>query len=86
MAGDPAAESTRAMLSVVRGRLVPGRVLGHADGTKDGVLYRRNETVRGMRPAKPGAASAYVCHKHACSLPVSTPVMLLSLLEERLGA
>jgi uncharacterized protein YyaL (SSP411 family) len=82
--GDPNSESTHAMLDVVRSRLIPGRVFGMADGCEDNILYRRNETIRGMKPSKDGKTLAYVCQHHTCSLPISTPEQLRALLDERL--
>jgi uncharacterized protein YyaL (SSP411 family) len=80
VAGDLNAQSTRVLLAAVRGRLIPGRVLGYAKG--DGLLYRRNETVKGMQPQKDGTAVAFVCRNHACSLPVTTSEKLLAVLDQ----
>jgi uncharacterized protein YyaL (SSP411 family) len=80
--GPADAEDTRTLLAVVQDRLIPGRVLALADGKDDSVLYRRSEVIRRMKPVG-GSAAAYVCRRQACSVPVTCPEDLNSLLSER---
>ncbi|CAG2052955.1 unnamed protein product [Timema podura] len=74
---------TAALLAVVQGRLVPGRVLALADARdrSESVLYRKCEVIRRMKPVN-GRAAAYVCRHRTCSLPVNTPQELEALLNE----
>nr|CAD7574854.1 unnamed protein product [Timema californicum] len=74
---------TAALLAVVQGRLVPGRVLALADARdrSESVLYRKCEVIRRMKPVN-GRAAAYVCRHRSCSLPVNTPQELEALLNE----
>ena len=80
--GSADAKDTRELLAVVQDRLIPGRVLALADGRDDSVLYRRSEVIRRMKPAG-GIAAAYVCRHQTCSVPITTPQELDSLLKER---
>ena len=79
--GSADAKDTRELLAVVQDRLLPGRVLALADGRDDSVLYRRSEVIRRMKPAG-GIAAAYVCRHQTCSVPITTPQELDSLLKE----
>jgi len=80
--GSADAKDTRELLAVVQDRLIPGRVLALADGRDDSVLYRRSEVIRRMKPAG-GTAAAYVCRHQTCSVPITAPQELDSLLKER---
>ncbi|XP_059472029.1 spermatogenesis-associated protein 20 isoform X2 [Neocloeon triangulifer] len=84
--GDPKSEGAQNLLAEIRSRLIPGRVLGFADGDEDGILYQRNATIKKMKVSKDGSASAYVCRNHTCSLPVTKPEQLRGLLDERLSS
>lgn len=85
MTGDPRSESAQHLLAEIRSRLIPGRVLGYADGNSDSILYKRNESMKKMRVPKDGSSSVYLCRNHTCSLPVTNPEQLKSLLEERIA-
>ncbi|XP_065341315.1 spermatogenesis-associated protein 20 isoform X2 [Cloeon dipterum] len=80
--GDPRSESAQRLLAEIRSRLIPGRVLGYADGDEDGILYQKNLTVKKMKVLKDGKASAYVCKNSTCSLPVTKQEQLQQLLDE----
>ena len=69
------------MLSVVRSRLLAGRVLMLADGDTTSIVYRKSETVSKMKP-EAGHQNAYVCRRHTCTLPVHTAADLASLLDQ----
>ena len=78
--GDPADEDTGALLRVVRERYRPNVVVavaapGDADATEAIPLLRD-------RPQKDGKATAYVCERFACKLPVTAPDELRGLLDE----
>jgi len=70
---------TAALVAVAHSRLVAGRLLALADDRQDSVLYRKSDVMRRLK-SQSGRATAYVCHHHACSLPVTTPEGLASLL------
>jgi uncharacterized protein YyaL (SSP411 family) len=82
LAGSADAEDTMALLSVVQGKLIPGRVLALADGRDDSILYRRCEVIRRMKPLG-GRAAAYVCRHKTCFVPIISPQDLTNLLDER---
>ncbi|XP_021929202.1 spermatogenesis-associated protein 20 isoform X2 [Zootermopsis nevadensis] len=82
VAGAADAEDTRALLGVVQGKLIPGRVLALADGRDDSVLYRRCEEFRRMKPVG-GKASAYVCRHRTCRGPIASQQDLDEILDER---
>jgi len=81
--GDPKSEGARALLAEIRSHLIPGRVLGYADGDEDSILYKRNVAIKKMKMAKDGSASAYICRNHTCTLPVKNPAQLKILIAER---
>ena len=54
-----------------------------ADGENtENILYRRNHVIGKMKQQN-GRATAYVCHHHVCSLPVTEAEELASLLDKR---
>lgn len=79
--GKPSDADTAALLSVVRSRLIAGRVLMLADGDTSSIVYRKSETVSKMKP-EDGRQNAYVCRHHTCTLPVHTAADLASLLDQ----
>nr|XP_031829780.1 spermatogenesis-associated protein 20 [Nomia melanderi] len=82
IAGKRGAKDTEDLLRVVYDRLVPGRILILADPEEsDGLLCRKNEHMNKMKPLD-GQATAYVCRRRACSLPVTSPDRLATLLDE----
>jgi uncharacterized protein YyaL (SSP411 family) len=63
------------LLETVRSRFSPSQVLvRHEDGAEPATPLARD------RPAKDGAATAYVCVRGACQLPVTEPSQLAALL------
>lgn len=79
--GSASDSGTASLLSVVRSRLLPGRVLLLADGDDTSLLYRSSEMMRRMKPVD-GKPCAYVCQGRTCSLPVHTPQDLAALLDK----
>jgi uncharacterized protein len=73
VAGDPAAEGTAELLSVLRSTWDPLRVV--AWGEADGVPLMRDRTEVGGRPA------AYVCRGFVCDTPTTDPEALRGQLE-----
>uniref|UniRef100_A0A1B6DA39 Spermatogenesis-associated protein 20-like TRX domain-containing protein n=2 Tax=Clastoptera arizonana TaxID=38151 RepID=A0A1B6DA39_9HEMI len=73
---------TAAMLSVVRSRYIPGRVLLLADNNTESILYRNSDAVRKMKVSNDGRQNAYVCRHNSCSLPVRNPNDLAARLDQ----
>jgi uncharacterized protein YyaL (SSP411 family) len=76
--GDPAAPSTRALAAEVTAeRYVPNHVLAVAapSEAEDAAV----ELLRD-RPTRDGAATAYVCERFVCKLPVTEPAELAAQL------
>lgn len=82
IAGEIDDVNTQALLDVVRSRFIPGRVLAVLDGPSGtaSLLYKRHESLVRLRPIS-GKSTAYVCRNFACSLPVTEPEELASLLD-----
>ena len=81
VAGDPAAEDTRALLAVVHERYAPGLLLLLADGGgNQAFLARRLAFIRDL-PVQ-GPARAWFCRDRTCRLPVHDPEGLAGLLEK----
>lgn len=77
------AKDTTEMLSIIRKYLIPGRVLMLVDQEQqDNILFRKNVIVNKMKPQN-GRATVLVCRDHTCSLPVTNPNELASLLDNR---
>ncbi|KAG8231033.1 hypothetical protein J437_LFUL010811 [Ladona fulva] len=76
-------EGADALLKAAETHLVSGKILALADDPRDdpdgGLLRRRNEAVKRMKPLH-GKAAAYVCRHHTCSLPVTSTEALVALL------
>ena len=69
--GDPNHDDTRELLEVVRGRFQPNRIVIAADepkGAETGSIPLLRERTR-----IDGRATAYVCHRGACRMPVTMP-------------
>ncbi|XP_076302535.1 spermatogenesis-associated protein 20 isoform X3 [Lasioglossum baleicum] len=83
IAGKRGAKDTEDLLRVVYDRLISGRILILADPEEsDSLLSRKNEHMSKMIPSD-GQATAYVCRRRACSLPVTSPDRLATLLDEK---
>lgn len=70
------------MLSVVRSRYIPGRILLLADNNTDSIIYRKCESIRKMKASVGERQKAYVCRHNSCSLPVSNPNDLAARLDQ----
>ncbi|MGQ0669964.1 MAG: thioredoxin domain-containing protein [Actinomycetota bacterium] len=76
--GDPAAEDTRRLVAEVTGRFLPNHVLAvAAPGDPDS--FEEVELLKGRAP-QDGRATAYVCERFACRLPVTEPDALAAQL------
>ncbi len=71
----PMDEDGRQLLSVLRRRFVPARVVVHGDGVDDRGLGLLRD-----RAAVAGKVTVYVCEQGACRLPVTTSRALLEVL------
>ena len=71
IAGDPAAEDTKALLREAHKPYLPNRIILGADGA-DGqaFLAQHAEFIKGMKPID-GKATAYVCQNYACQQPTN---------------
>ena len=78
IAGETGSPPVAAMLKVVRGRLLPQRVVALAHPGADVELM----PLLAERSAPQGSARAYVCQNYACKQPVDTPEDLLVQLAE----
>ena len=73
----PASDADDALLEPLRRKFLPWQVLVRsAEGDAD--LARETPLVRD-RPARDGRATAYVCQRGACQLPVTDPAELEKL-------
>ena len=82
IAGDPALDSVREMVRVVRLNFLPNKVvLMRRDGPEGNRLGNLVPFVREMRP-RDGKASAYVCQRYSCRAPVTDPGKLEHLLKQ----
>ncbi|XP_058806111.1 spermatogenesis-associated protein 20 isoform X2 [Phymastichus coffea] len=81
--GKKDSEDTKRLLRVVQERLTSGRVVILVDGTGlENILYRKNQIINKMKQQN-SRATAYVCHHHVCSLPVTDPDQLASLFDKK---
>jgi uncharacterized protein YyaL (SSP411 family) len=78
--GDPETADTRALLQVVTSHDRPGMVVILKPAAGDPVLDHLAPFTRGFT-ARSGIASAYVCHNHACELPVTDQESLGAILD-----
>jgi uncharacterized protein YyaL (SSP411 family) len=81
IAGDPAAEDTRAMLKAVRSRFLPNAVVLLRPNGEDPPIAKLAEFVR-AEVSQAGKATAYVCRNFACQKPVTDVEALVRLLEK----
>jgi uncharacterized protein YyaL (SSP411 family) len=75
--GDPADSAVMGMLSAIRRRFMPQRVVALASPGADTLLLPLLEG----RTAPEGGARAYVCRNYACMEPIETPEALAAQLE-----
>ena len=78
IAGEPSNPTVREMLGVVRGTLLPQRVVALATADADVELI---PLLEGRLPA-PGEARAYVCRNFTCKLPAENSIVLRQQLAE----
>ena len=72
----PRAGSDTALLDVLRPRFAPAQVLvRHEEGAPPATPLAQD------RPAQEGKATAYVCVRGACQLPVTEPIALMNLVK-----
>ncbi len=72
--GDPAAPDTRSLLSVIRSRYLPNKVIA-VGRTVDGEEANAVPLLRDRHPIE-GKATVYICHNFMCKRPVTTPEAL----------
>jgi uncharacterized protein len=78
--GDPHAEDTAALQSVLRSRYLPFALTVPVDVSAQAPVAERLEFLAGMR-AIDGRATAYVCRNFACQAPANAPEALERTLE-----
>jgi len=82
IAGDPAAEDTRALIAAAKSRYLPGLItILRPPGTAGDAIDALIPAARG-RTALAGRATAYVCGGHTCRPPVQDPEELRWMLEK----
>jgi len=79
IAGDPAAEDTRALVRVVQGDGLRSNVILAVASPGDRAAIEEIPLLRD-RPQVDGRATAFVCERFACKLPVTEPEALARLL------
>ena len=78
--GKKDAEDTKNLIRVVHERLIPGRVMMLAEGEgTENILYRKNDVISKLKMID-GNATAYICQRRACSLPISDAKQLAESL------
>jgi uncharacterized protein YyaL (SSP411 family) len=82
IAGDLAAADTRALLREVFGRLLPNKVVAVRPPGPAGDEAERLIPLLADRPQQGGRATAYVCERFTCRLPVTDPAALAAQLTE----
>jgi uncharacterized protein YyaL (SSP411 family) len=76
IAGDPAAPNTQALLHEVFSRFLPNKVVAVRPPGAAGDEAERLIPLLAGRPPKDGRATAYVCERFTCQLPVTEPADL----------
>lgn len=70
-------------MRIVQNELIPGKIIVLEDGkNSENILYRKNDVIGKMKQQN-NRATAYVCHHHVCSLPVTDPEQLMAVLKTR---
>ncbi len=81
--GTPGAEDTQAMLRAIHQRYIPNKILFHIDPQHGTAALEAIPLLRDVLAGKTqvdGKATVYVCHNFTCSLPVTEPDALSTLL------
>jgi len=80
IAGDPAAQDTRAMLHEIHKHFIPNKILLLADGAEGQTnMAEQLEFMRDLKRIE-GKATAYICEDFACKLPVNNLKELAKML------
>lgn len=82
VSGKSDSEDTAEMLKVIRERLIPGKVLLLTDHDQPGNKMLRKNVVLSKMRSQDGQATAFVCRQHTCSLPITSPCELATLLDD----
>ncbi|XP_050470847.1 spermatogenesis-associated protein 20 isoform X1 [Bombus huntii] len=81
--GKRGAKDTDELLRVIYKRLIPNRILLLIDPDEtNSVLLRKNQHLRNMKSLN-NRTTVYVCKHRTCSLPVTSPEQLATLLDEQ---
>jgi uncharacterized protein YyaL (SSP411 family) len=78
--GEPGTEDTDRLVREVHSRFLPNVVLAAGSSEADGSV-----PLLAGRPAVDGRATAYVCERFACLMPVTDPEALAGQLTEAAG-
>jgi uncharacterized protein YyaL (SSP411 family) len=82
IAGEAQAEDTQALLRVIFSRFLPNRVVALRPPGPEGERAERLIPLLAARPQLDARATAYVCERFACRLPVTDPAALAEQVEE----
>lgn len=82
IAGEPGAESTRALQGEASRHFLPDTAIIHATEQRREELERHVPAASRFLPGPDGEALAYFCHDFVCRLPVPDPAGLRTLLEQ----
>ncbi|XP_048504713.1 spermatogenesis-associated protein 20 isoform X2 [Athalia rosae] len=77
------AADTNVLVNIIREKFIPGRVLllvDHQD--PNNVIFSKSKVMLSMKSLN-NRATVYVCHRHVCSLPVTEPHELATLLDAK---
>jgi uncharacterized protein YyaL (SSP411 family) len=83
IAGKAGETGTNAFVTAVATRYEPNAVIGLAD--PDQPAFADRFPFLQHRPQRNGGATAYLCERHTCMPPVTTPAELDRLLDEGIG-
>lgn len=80
--GKKDAPDTNLLINIIREKFIPGRVLVLVDHQDPNKLFRKSKVILNMKSLN-NRATVYVCHRHVCSLPVTEPEQLATLLDAK---
>ncbi|MGB7117537.1 MAG: thioredoxin domain-containing protein [Anaerolineales bacterium] len=81
IAGDPSASDTRAMLSALRQKFIPNKVVLLRPPGESPEIVRLAEYIK-YNTSRNGQSTAYVCLNYYCELPTTDILHILALLEK----
>jgi len=85
IAGDPALDTTRAMVNIIQRSFLPNKVLLlRAQGPEGKRLASLAPFVAAMRPMN-GRPTVYVCEGYACKTPIRDMDSLKATLNQQIG-